>query len=93
MATYRLFIKASAAKEIERLTTKKLRRAIVARIRTLADAPRPPGCVKLSGADKYRLRQGDYRILYEIVADRLVVRVSLFQAEDVIRLADRQSDA
>ena len=46
MAAYRLFIKASAAKEIERLPTKKLRGAIVTRIRALADDPRPPGCVK-----------------------------------------------
>lgn len=75
MASYRVFIRASAAKEIERLPTKKLRRAIVTRIRSLADAPRPPGCVKLSGADKYRLRQGAYRILYEIVDARLIVTV------------------
>lgn len=75
MNPYRLFIKASAAKEIERLPTKKLRRAIVARIRALAEDPRPPGCVKLSGADKYRIRRGAYRILYRIEDDRLVVVV------------------
>ncbi len=83
MASYRIVIKASAAKEIERLPTKKLRRAIVARIRALADEPRPPGCVKLSGADKYRLRLGTYRILYKIVNDRLVVTV--------VRVAHRKS--
>lgn len=75
MAGYRLLIKASAAKEIERLLTKKLRRAIVARIRALADDPRPPGCAKLSGADKYRIRYGTYRILYRIEDDRLIVMV------------------
>ena len=75
MARYSLLIKASAAKEIERLPTKKLRRAIVARIGSLAEEPRPHGCVKLSGAEKYRLRHGAYRILYEIVDDRLIVTV------------------
>lgn len=75
MGSYRLLIKPSAAKEIERLPTRKLRRAVVARIRSLADEPRPVGCVKLSGADKYRLRHGEYRILYRIEDDRLVVVV------------------
>lgn len=75
MASYRLFIKALAAKEIERLPTKKLRRAIVARIRSLVTDPRPAGAVKLSGASKYRIRQGAYRILYRIEDDRLIVVV------------------
>jgi mRNA interferase RelE/StbE len=75
VAGYRLLIKASAAKEIERLPTRKLRRAIVARIRALADDPRPTGSVKLSGANKYRIRHGAYRILYRIEDDRLIVVV------------------
>ncbi len=83
MAAYRLFIKPAAAKEIERLPTKKLRRAIVARIRSLATDPRPPGCVKLSGADKYRVRHGANRILYRIEDDRLIVVV--------VRVAHRKS--
>ena len=78
-----MFIKLAAAKEIERLPTKKLRRAIVARIRSLATDPRPPGCVKLSGADKYRVRHGAYRILYRIEDDRLIVVV--------VRVAHRKS--
>ena len=73
MNRYTLFIKASATKEIERLPTKKLRRAIIARIQALTDDPRPPGCVKLSGANKYRIRHGAYRILYRIEDDRLIV--------------------
>jgi len=83
VAAYRLFIKPAAAKEIERLPTKKLRRAIVARIRSLATDPRPPGCVKLSGADKYRVRHGANRILYRIEDDRLIVVV--------VRVAHRKS--
>ena len=48
---------------------------MVAKIQTLASNPRPVGSEKLSGEDKYRLRQGDYRILYEIVDDDLIVTV------------------
>jgi len=65
VASYRLVIKPSAAKEIEALP-KQDRRRIVAKILSLSSDPRPPGCEKLSGHDQYRLRQGNYRILYEI---------------------------
>ena len=75
MASYRLFIKRSAARELESVGSKKDRRRLVARIRSLADDPRPPGCQKLSGAEKYRVRQGRYRIVYSIEDDRLVVIV------------------
>jgi mRNA interferase RelE/StbE len=74
VASYSLRIKRSAAKEIEALPLKD-RRRVVARIESLADNARPPGAEKLSGEDKYRLRQGDYRILYEIVDAALVVTV------------------
>ena len=83
MAKYRVFIKRSAQKEIRALPTKKTRRAVVARIQTLADDPRPRGCVKLTGADKYRIRQCAYRILYTIDDDRIVV--------SVVRVAHRSS--
>ena len=75
MARYRLFIKPSAVKEIEAISTQRDRRRVVERIESLADNPRPPGCQKLSGAGKYRVRQGRYRILYAIRDDRLVVTV------------------
>jgi mRNA interferase RelE/StbE len=75
VARYRLFIKPAAAKEIEAIRTKQDRRRVVSRIDSLAENPRPPGCQKLSGADKYRVRQGRYRILYAIQNDRLVVSV------------------
>jgi len=66
VARYSLEIKPSAAREIEDLPTKKTRRLVVDRISGLADNPRPPGCEKLSGRDRYRVRQGPYRIVYEI---------------------------
>jgi mRNA interferase RelE/StbE len=74
VASYRLVIRRSAGKEIEALPQKD-RRRIVTRIQGLATDPRPAGCEKLSGEEKYRVRQGDYRILYEIVDSDLVVTV------------------
>lgn len=53
----------------------KDRRRLITKIEGLSRDPRPPGCEKLSGEEKYRLRQGDYRILYEIVDTELVVTV------------------
>ena len=75
MAKYRVFIKRSAQKEIRNLPTKKTRRAVIARIQALADDSRPHGCMKLTGADKYRIRHGMYRILYTIDDDRIVISV------------------
>lgn len=67
MASYSLAIKKSAARELETVPGKKDRQRIVDRIERLAENPRPPGVEKLSGtADKYRVRQGDYRIVYEL---------------------------
>ncbi len=76
MASCRLRVKASAAKEIEAIDPKKSRRQVVQRIRSLADEPRPPGCEKLSGQhDRYRVRQGPFRVLYEIQDEVLIVFV------------------
>ncbi len=75
MASYRLLIKPSAAKEIE-AAPKKDRLRIIKRIQDLSIDPRPPGCEKLSGHDdKYRVRQGVYRIVYSISDIELVVCV------------------
>lgn len=65
MASYSLLIKASAAKELE-ATPGKDRQRLAARMKRLTANPRPPGSEKLSGEEKYRIRQGDYRILYLI---------------------------
>ena len=74
MASYRLVIRRSAGKEIEALPPKD-RRRVVTKIQGLAANPRPAGCEKLSGEEKYRLRQGNYRILYEIADRELIVTV------------------
>jgi len=70
----RVLIRRSAEKEIARLPD-AIRPRIVERILALADAPRPHGCQKLSGEEKYRIRQGDWRIVYEIDDDTVVVLI------------------
>ena len=65
MGSYKTLIKPSAVKEIEAIP-KRDRQRIVARIEALSSNPRPPGCEKLSGQDKFRLRQGSYRIVYSV---------------------------
>lgn len=75
MAEYKVFIKPSAAKELEEVGKKKDRQRIVAHIQKLVKNPRPSGSHKLSGADKYRIRCGNYRIVYSINDDERLVQV------------------
>jgi mRNA interferase RelE/StbE len=76
VAGYRLLIKASAAKELEAAGTKADRQRIVERIRSLAGNPRAPGSEKLAGyADRYRVRQGNYRIIYLVDDERSEVTI------------------
>jgi mRNA interferase RelE/StbE len=76
VARYRILLKASAAKEIEKVDTKSDRRRIIEKIGGLADDPRLKGSEKLAGHDnRYRVRQGDYRIVYLIDDKALDVTV------------------
>lgn len=75
MPKYEILIKPSAVREIESIASKKDRQRIVARIAKLADNPRPPGSEKLSGQEKYGVRQGSHRIVYSIEDQELVVFV------------------
>ena len=75
MEKYKVVLKPSAVKEIESVPRKKERQQIIKRIGLLENDPRPPGCKKLSGHDKYRIRQGSYRIVYGIEDDELVVYI------------------
>lgn len=79
MASYRVLIKPSAVKELESVGRKTDRRRLADRIASLGADPRPAGCEKLTAQERYRVRQGPYRILYE-VDDRagtvVVVRVA-----------------
>ncbi|HET6546286.1 MAG TPA: type II toxin-antitoxin system RelE/ParE family toxin [Rhodanobacteraceae bacterium] len=74
MARFELRIKRSVAKDLSRLPKADNRR-IVARIRALAEDPRPQGCEKLAGRESYRIRQGNYRVVYTIDDDRVIVEV------------------
>jgi mRNA interferase RelE/StbE len=74
MGKYRIELKKSVQKDLESIPKKGLQRIILA-IKSLADDPRPPQSKKLSGLEQYRLRQGDYRILYSIEDDLLIVFV------------------
>ena len=85
MASYRLLIKPSAVKELEGLPQKD-RRRVVSKVRGLPSNPRPPGCEKLSGHELYRVRQGNYRILYTIQdVDWIVVVIRIGHRRDVYR--------
>ncbi len=74
MGKYKLLFKASVTKDFRQIPQSDVA-AIVQRIEALADDPRPNGCEKLSGQERYRVRQGNYRIIYEIVDDQLIVTV------------------
>ena len=77
MESYKLQIKPSASKELELVGSKKDRQRIVSRIYGLADDPRPTGCEKLTAEeDKYRVRQGNYRIVYSINDQQWLVVVT-----------------
>jgi mRNA interferase RelE/StbE len=85
VANYRLLIKPSAAKELEAPPTRD-RRRVVRRVRALAEDPRPPGAEKLRGIGLYRVRQGDYRVLYEIAdAERAITVIKIGNRRDVYR--------
>jgi mRNA interferase RelE/StbE len=75
MAKYKIEVKKSALKELNNLPNKDLKK-IIRKIRNLADNPRPSDCKKLSGEEKYRIRSGNYRILYLIKDDILYIYYS-----------------
>lgn len=65
MAVYKILFKKSVWKDFESIPKKDLKK-ILKRIELLGEDPRPAGCQKLSGQERYRLRQGRYRIVYSI---------------------------
>jgi len=70
--TYEIEYSAAAAKAIRRLPG-NVQRRVVGKVEALAQNPRPHGAEKLAGHEAYRLRVGDYRIIYAIADERLVV--------------------
>jgi mRNA interferase RelE/StbE len=63
--TYQVILQRPAEKELDALEASVYKR-IVARLLALEENPRPAGVKKLQGQESYRLRAGDYRILYTI---------------------------
>ena len=74
MESYKVLLRRSAARELGRIAKKDLLR-VVERIRSLETDPRPIGSEKLSAQERFRIRQGDYRIVYGIDDDRKTVEV------------------
>jgi mRNA interferase RelE/StbE len=74
MAGYSIFFKDSVRKDLDTIPKNDLQR-IMERIASLGENPRPPGCEKLSGQEKYRLRQGNYRVIYSIEETQLTIWV------------------
>ena len=85
MAVYKVHFKASVEKDFTSIPKKDLKK-ILKRIEELADNPRPSGCEKLTGRERYRLRQGRYRIVYSIQDYELTVWiVKVGHRKDVYR--------
>ncbi len=74
MASYRLTFKKSVTKDFRSISKNDVAR-ILKRIEALTDDPRPVGSEKLSGQERFRVRQGVYRIIYEIRDEELVIIV------------------
>lgn len=74
MARYRLVFRKSVSRDFRPIPKKDVAR-ILRRMEALREEPRPPGSEKLSGQERYRIRQGKYRIIYEISDEALVVTV------------------
>ena len=87
MGSFKIIFKQSVAKDLRQIPKKDVAR-ILKRIEALRAEPQPPGVEKLSGQDKYRIRQGVYRILYEILNNELiVVVVKIGHRRDVYRIS------
>ncbi|HEV7698890.1 MAG TPA: type II toxin-antitoxin system RelE/ParE family toxin [Pyrinomonadaceae bacterium] len=74
MAKYEVVIRRSVYKDLRSVPKADVKK-ILTRIESLAEDPRGPGCEKLSADERYRVRQGNYRIIYSIEDDRLIVIV------------------
>ena len=74
MDAYKIFFKRSVEKDFESIPRKDLKR-ILDRIKALAEDPRPAGCEKLTGQERYRVRQDGYRIVYSIQDNELTIWV------------------
>jgi mRNA interferase RelE/StbE len=85
MAGYEILFKESVYKELKSIPKIDLKK-ILLQVEQLADDPRPPGCRKLTGFELYRVRQGQYRIVYSIQDNKLLITVvKVVHRKDVYR--------
>jgi mRNA interferase RelE/StbE len=85
MAEYKIYFKKSVWKDFQSIPKKDLKK-ILKVIESLSKDPRPSGCRKISGQERYRLRQGQYRIIYSIQEDEISVWiVKVGHRKDVYR--------
>jgi mRNA interferase RelE/StbE len=85
VAKYNILIKPSAVKDIENIPRKD-RIRIIQKIQGLADTPRPQGCEKLAGENRYRIRQGVYRVVYSVSDRELhIIVVKVVHRRDVYK--------
>jgi len=74
MANYKIVVKKSVAKDLRSIPNKDVEK-ILKRINSISENPRSEGCIKLSGQERYRVRQGVYRIVYEIQDTELIILI------------------
>jgi mRNA interferase RelE/StbE len=85
MADYKILFRKSVQKDLASIPKNDIRK-ILTRIEDLVEEPRPPGCEKLSGQERYRIRQGRYRILYSVQdKDQTVWIVKVGHRKDIYR--------
>ena len=82
MTKYTILLSKKAQKQLDKLSD-NIAEPILSAISQLENNPRPNGCKKLKGRDGYRIRTGDYRIIYNIFDNELII--------DVINLGHRKS--
>ena len=89
MAVYKIFFRQSVLKDLAKIPKRELQR-IIKRIEKLAHNPRSQGCEKISGQDRFRIRQGNYRIIYSIQDDELTIWiVKIGHRRDIYRKLEK----
>ncbi len=74
MASYKIVVKKSVSKDLRTIPNKDVAR-ILQCMETLQESPRPTGSEKLSGLERYRIRHGIYRIIYEVMDEHLIITI------------------
>jgi mRNA interferase RelE/StbE len=88
MAFYKIYFRESVQKDLKQIPQNDVKK-IFNRVYLLESEPRPYGCEKLKGQERYRIRQGDYRIIYSIIDKELVIWiVKIGHRKDIYRFSN-----